>query len=88
MGPCATSSKRGDTTVIWDRPHKALVNNTSNRSSAVEVFNVFHKLYPKQYFQEWMVFQLFELSERGSWRACLETGSAGLVCRFLAYQLA
>ena len=52
-----------DWTTIYDRPHKVLVNSTSNRSSVVGVCNVFHKLYPKKYVQEWRVFQVFELVE-------------------------
>ena len=52
-----------DGTTIWDRPHKVLVNNTSDRSSVIGARNVFHKLYPKKYFQEWRVFQLFKLVE-------------------------
>jgi len=46
-----------DGTTIWDRPHKVLVNRTSDRSSIIGARNVFHKLYPKKYFQEWRVFQ-------------------------------
>ena len=52
-----------DGTTIWDRPHKVLVNRTSDRSSIIGARNVFHKLYPKKYFQEWRVFQVFELVE-------------------------
>ena len=40
-----------------------LVNRTRDRSSIIGARNVFHNLYPKKYFQEWRVFQVFELVE-------------------------
>jgi hypothetical protein len=52
-----------DGTTIRDRPHKVRVNNTSDRFSVIGAYNAFHKLYPKKYFQEWRVFQLFKLVE-------------------------
>ena len=52
-----------DGTTIWDLPHKVLVNSTSDRSSFVGARDVFHKLYPKKYVEEWRVFQVFELVE-------------------------
>ena len=56
-------------TVILDRPHQVLVNTTIGRSNIVGACNVFHELYPEKYFQEWMVFQVFELVElrSGAW---------------------
>ena len=52
-----------DGTAIWNRPFKVLVNSTHDRYTVVRERNVFHKLYPKKYFQEWRVFQMFELVE-------------------------
>ena len=59
----ACNSVGWDGTTSWDQPHKVLVNRTRDRSSIIGARNVFHKLYPKKYFQEWRVFQVFELVE-------------------------
>ena len=52
-----------DGTTILNRPYKVLVNITRDRYIVVGAHNVFHRLYPKKYFQEWRVFQVFELVE-------------------------
>ena len=53
-----------DGTTIWDCPHRVLlVKSRSDRSNIIGARNIFHKLYPKKYFQEWRVFQVFELVE-------------------------
>ena len=63
-GGSAFHSVAWDGTTIWDRPHKVIVNKSTDRKTAKACLEVFKRLYHKKFFKSWHINGIYKLTNR------------------------
>ena len=63
-GGSAFHSVAWDGTTIWDRPHKVIVNKSTDRKTAKVCLEVFKRLYHKKFFKSWHINGVYKLTNK------------------------
>ena len=63
-GGSAFHSVAWDGTTIWDRPHKVIVNKSTDRKTAKACLEVFKRLYHKKFFKSWHINGVYKLTNK------------------------